>query len=272
MKQDFSRRRFVCGLAGGCVLVSTGILRRQVFAGEAGTPVLEGPEIDLHIGYREVNFTGKQKTATVINGSLPAPVLRWQEGKPATIRVTNHLAEDSSVHWHGMILPSNMDGVPNLSFPGIRPGETFTYRFDVRQNGTYWYHSHSGFQEQTGVYGAIVIDPAAPDPVAFDREHVVVLSDWSDAKPERVFARLKKRSEFYNFNQRTFSDLWRDLDENGLRATWNDRLMWNMMRMSDRDIADVTGYTYTYLMNGQTPASGWKALFRCRRKGSAQIC
>ncbi|EGG93741.1 Multicopper oxidase [gamma proteobacterium IMCC1989] len=207
-------------------------------------------------------MTGKEKIATTVNGSLPAPILRWKEGETVTLRVKNNLSHDSSIHWHGMILPSNMDGVPGLSFAGIKPGDTYEYQFAVNQSGTYWYHSHSGFQEQTGVYGAIVIDPKEPDPVAYDRDHVVILSDWTDETPENVYAKLKKMSHYYNRRERTAGDLWRDIKEKGVSNTWNERSMWNQMRMSETDIADVTGETYTFLMNGMTPEDGWKALFK----------
>jgi FtsP/CotA-like multicopper oxidase with cupredoxin domain len=160
-----------------------------------------------------------------------------------------------------MILEAQMDGVPGISFDGIKPGETFIYQFDVRQNGTFWYHSHSRFQEQTGMYGAIVIEPRRPDPFAYDRDYVVLLSDWSDEKPERIYAKLKKQSDYYNFRERTAGDLWRDIKQKGLAQTRRDRSMWNQMRMSDRDLSDVTGYTYTFLMNGATPEDGWFGLF-----------
>jgi FtsP/CotA-like multicopper oxidase with cupredoxin domain len=156
--------------------------------------------------------------------------------------------------------------VPGISFDGIKPGQDFEYRFRLNQSGTYWYHSHSGYQEQTGMYGAIVIDPQEPDPVDFDREYVVVLSDWSDTSPERIYARLKKMSHYYNFNERTIGDLWQDIKNKGIAQTWSDRAMWNQMRMSDRDIADVTGYTYTYLMNGNAPDQNWQALFQAGEK------
>ena len=156
-----------------------------------------------------------------------------------TLRVTNQLAVDSTLHWHGILLPPEMDGVPGVSFPGIAPGETFEYQFDVKQSGTYWYHSHSGFQEQTGMYGAIVIDAQRPEPFSYDREYVVMLSDWSDEQPERVYAKLKKQSHYYNFRQRTAGDLWRDLGSQGLKQTWNQRAMWNRMRMSYRDISGI---------------------------------
>jgi len=262
---DRSRRRFVQGLAVGGGLLSSGF-GPAVLAGTKTAPPqpqLPGNRFRLSVGYQPVNFTGRDRLATAINGCLPAPVLRFKQGERVTLEVTNHLAEDSSVHWHGLILPSAMDGVPNISdgFRGIPPGETFRYQFDVTQSGTYWYHSHSGFQEQTGAYGAIVIDPADGPRFGYDREHVVLLSDWSDEDPEDIYARLKKMSHFYNTRERTMGDLWADIKRNGLSRTWGERQMWNEMRMSDRDISDVTGYTYTFLMNGQSPAGNWTGLF-----------
>ncbi|HEC13328.1 MAG TPA: copper resistance system multicopper oxidase [Acidiferrobacteraceae bacterium] len=259
------RRRFVQGLAAGGLLTGLGIspLSSRAESGVGPQPqVLRGRSFDLTIGSQQVNFTGHPRPATTINGSIPGPILRWREGERVSLRVTNNLAHDSSIHWHGMILPTHMDGVPGISFDGIRPGETFTYEFDVNQNGTYWYHSHSGFQEQTGMYGAIIIDPKQSDPVSYDRDYVVVLSDWSDEDPSRIYAKLKKMSDYYNFNERTGMDLLRDIRDKGVSRTFSERKMWNTMRMSDRDLSDVTGYTYTYLMNGQTPAGGWAGLFK----------
>ncbi len=259
-----SRRRFVTGVAAGSALLGLGFSTQSCYAAASTRqplPSLRGSNFDIDIGYKTVNYTGRERPATAFNGSVPGPILRWREGDRVTLRVTNHLAHDSSIHWHGIILPANMDGVPGISFDGIKPGETFTYQFDVRQNGTFWYHSHSGFQEQTGMYGAIVIDPAKPDPVSSDRDYVVVLSDWSDEKPERIYAKLKKQSDYYNFRERTAGDLWRDISEKGVSQTRKDRSMWNQMRMSDRDLSDVTGYTYTFLMNGATPEDGWLGLF-----------
>jgi len=189
-------------------------------------------------------------------------LLRWREGDTVTLRVANSLREDASIHWHGILLPANMDGVPGLSFHGIRPGETYTYRFNVRQAGTYWYHSHSGFQEQQGVYGPLVIESREPEPFKYDREHVVLLSDWTDEKPERVFAKLKKQSDYYNFHKRTLGDFIRDVRERGLGPTVEDRQMWGDMRMNPTDLADVSGATYTYLMNGVAPAGSWTGLFK----------
>ncbi|MBC15420.1 MAG: copper resistance protein CopA [Desulfovibrio sp.] len=262
---DPSRRRFVKGVAIGGALIGLGLSPAKLFASTGSTspvPTIAGKHFNLSIGYQSVNFTGREKIATSINGSVPAPILRWREGDVVTLNVTNNLAEDSSIHWHGIILPENMDGVPGISFAGIPPGETYKYQFEVNQSGTYWYHSHSGFQEQTGMYGAIVIDPADPEPYEFDRDYVVMLSDWSDEKPSTVYAKLKKMSHYYNFNERTLGDLTREIKEKGLARTWTERGMWNEMRMSDRDLSDVSGYTYTFLMNGQPPAEGWTGLFR----------
>ena len=258
-----SRRRFVQGLVAAGALTAAG----RAFPGYPNLeslPELSGTEFELTLGEQTVNFTGHPRVATTVNGSLPAPLLRWREGENVILRVHNQLKVTSSIHWHGIVLPSAMDGVPGISsgFSGIQPGETFTYRFPIKQSGTYWYHSHSGFQEQTGLYGPIIIDPKTPDPFDYDRDHVVLLSDWSDENPHAVYAKLKKLSHYYNFNERTHTDLMQAIDASGLNATWQDRAMWNGMRMSPRDVADVTGYTYTYLVNGQPPASGWTGLFQ----------
>jgi CopA family copper-resistance protein len=264
-----SRRRFVQGLVVGGTLMGMGVSSRFSHAAQnlphAVTPqILSGTRFDLTYSPVPVNYTGKERYATAINGSVPAPILRWREGDTITINVTNHLAEDTSIHWHGLILPSSQDGVPYISenFTGIKPGETFTYRFPIKQSGTYWYHSHSGFQEPMGAYGAIIIDPKEPDPVSYDRDYVVLLSDWSDEDPNTIYHKLKKSSDYYNFRQRTLSDAFDDIAELGWSKFWKKRGMWNESRMSDRDIADVTGYTYTYLMNGVTPQLSHKK-FTC---------
>jgi len=256
----YSRREFVLG-ATALFSLPWGV-RAAVGDPRNGPVELTGNRFDLAIGYQTVNFTGKERIATTVNGSLPAPTLRWREGERVILRVRNDLAHDSSIHWHGMILPANMDGVPGLSFAGIRPGSTHHYEFDVRQNGTYWFHSHSGFQEQTGLYGAIVIDAADPEPFAYDRDYVVMLSDWSDESPERIYRRLKANSEYYSQTERSVADLTREIRAKGIAATWQDRKMWNRMRMSDRDLSDVSGLTYTFLMNGVTPEPGWFGSFR----------
>ncbi|MEO7939403.1 MAG: copper resistance system multicopper oxidase [Burkholderiaceae bacterium] len=262
-----SRRRFVQGLAAGGVLIGAAPWLRAAQAtapdsATAGTPELRGTEFALEIAELPVNFTGKPRMATAINGSIPAPTLRWREGETVTIRVTNRLREASSIHWHGIILPFQMDGVPGISFAGIPPGETFTYRFKVEQSGTFWYHSHSGMQEQTGMYGAIVIDPRDGDPIRADRDHVVQLSDWTDEGPMRVFSKLKAQGDYYNFNQPTALDFFRDVSRDGAKAALAKRKMWNEMRMSPTDLSDVSSATLTYLMNGTTPAGNWTGLFR----------
>lgn len=262
---NLSRRRFVTGLAVG---TSAGLLSSQGFAQAANrlssykTQVLSGTHFDLDIGYSPVNFTGRTRQATTVNGGIPSPVLRWREGDRVTLNVRNHLAHDSSIHWHGIILPSNMDGVPGLSFGGIKPGESYRYEFDLNQSGTYWYHSHSGFQEQTGMYGAIIIDPKEPPPYSYDKDFVITLSDWSDESPDDIYANLKKMPHIYNTNERTLGDWRREVNEKGLKAVRADRKMWNDMRMADSDISDVTGATYTFLMNGKTPSEGWMGEFK----------
>ncbi len=259
-----SRRTFVKGLAVGGAAASLGLVRQPAWAQprqRLDSSVLSGTEFHLRIGETTVNLTGSSRTALTINDSLPGPLLRWKEGDTVTLNVTNALADDTSIHWHGILLPANMDGVPGLSFSGIHPGQAYRYRFTVKQHGTYWYHSHSGFQEQQGVYGPLVIEPGEPEPFQFDREHVVLLTDWTDEQPERVFAKLKKQSDYYNFNRRTLGTFLRDVRRNGLSATLAERRQWGQMRMSAADLADVSGYTYSYLMNGQTPAGNWTGLF-----------
>lgn len=263
--RTLSRRHFVLG-ASSVLALSALPFSRQTWASPLAAlnspTILSGNQFDLQIGYQKVNFTGTERIATSVNGILPGPILRWKEGERVTLRVTNNLKEDSSIHWHGIILPSTMDGSPGFDFAGIKPGETYEYQFDVQQNGTYWYHSHSGFQEQTGLMGSIIIEPKDPDPVAYDREMVVLLSDWTDEAPEKVYAKLKKMSHYYNFRERTVSDNWSDIKTKGIAKTWSERKMWNQMRMNQTDISDVTGYTYTYLMNGVTPDQGWLGLFK----------
>ncbi len=221
-----------------------------------------GNLIELNIAETQIEVAGKQVKTTTINGTVPGPLVRLKEGSDALLRVTNHLREDSSIHWHGLILPFRMDGVPGISYDGIKPGETFEYRFPVTQSGTYWYHSHSGLQEQTGVYGPLIIDPVAADPLAVDREYVIVLSDWVFGDPHRVLKRLKKQADYYNYQKRTVPDFFRDSRQNGLLATVKNRLSWSKMRMAPTDISDVTGYAYTYLMNGNGLESNWTGLFK----------
>ena len=227
----------------------------------ADQSVLSGTSFQLEIDRTPFVVDGRRGRAVTINGTVPGPILRWREGDVVTLDVTNKLNEDTSIHWHGLILPPDMDGVPGISFPGIKPGETFRYRFPVKQAGTYWYHSHSGLQEPMGHYGPLVIEPKNADPVQFDREVVIVLSDWSFESSHRVFAKLKKQSDVYNVNQRTIGDFFRRARRGGLRDATRDRAMWGRMRMMPTDISDVTGATYTYLINGHGPADNWSALF-----------
>lgn len=256
-----SRRRFVTGALG---VATTSVLPLPSFAQPASptrVPELRGQHFDLGIGRTPVNFTGRDAWAKTINGSLPGPLLRWREGDTVTLRVGNSLREDTSIHWHGMILPANMDGVPGLSFHGIRPGEAYLYRFKVRQSGTYWYHAHSTLQEAMGVYGAIVIDPAGAEHVSADVDHVILLSDWSDEDPHSIVRKLRIQADYYNLHKRTVGDFIRDVRRDGLDATLDNRKDWGRMRMSPTDLADVTSLAYTYLINGSTPDANWTALF-----------
>lgn len=262
---DLSRRRFVQGLALGGTAAVFGLLRPgQAFAlpQAAELPALNGNSFALEVGETQVNYTGRASIATTVNGSMPGPILRMKEGSRVQLRVSNRLRVPTSIHWHGIILPFDMDGVPGISFPGIAPGETFVYQFDVRQSGTYWYHAHSGYQEQTGLIGAMVIEPANGERIAADRDYVVMLNDWTDDNPAGIFARLKKQSDYYNVAQPTVADFIRDAHKMGLREAFAMRKMWNAMRMNPTDLSDVSAYTYTYLMNGQAPAGNWTGLFR----------
>ena len=269
-----SRRQFVQGLAAGGAVLGLGLWPKQSWAlrSPGQLEVLAGTQFDLSVGETAVNYTGKTRPAITVNGSVPAPILRWREGTRVQLRVRNDLppgsihGDSTSILWHGILLPANMDGVPGLSFDGIGRGESYLYEFDVRQGGTYWYHSHSGFQEQGGMYGPLIIDPIAPEPFSYDRDYVVFLSDWTDMDPARLFARLKKLSEYDNYYQRTVGDFFRDVSNDGLRATLSDRAAWGRMRMTPTDLSDVNAHTYTYLMNGTTSLGNWTGLFRSGEK------
>jgi len=265
---DLPRRRFVQGLAASGLLLGLSSTIKPLWANEYSTadtgtaPILSGTEFDLVIAETPVNFTDKPRMAVTINGSLPGPTLRWREGDTVTLHVTNRLHEATSIHWHGILLPYDMDGTPGISFNGIAPGETFTYRFKVRQSGTYWYHSHSGMQEQLGMYGAIIIDPIQSDQVQAERDYVVQLSDWTDEDPMDIFKKLKMQGDYYNFNQPTLFNFFRDVVNVGFSAAIDKRSMWQRMRMNPTDLADISAQTYTYLINGTTSAGNWTGIFK----------
>jgi CopA family copper-resistance protein len=258
-----TRRRFVQGIAAGAALAACWWKERPAFGATAppNPALMTGTHFDLTIDTIPVNFTGRPSRATAVNGSTPGPILRLREGDTVAISLTNRLKQATSIHWHGIRVPADMDGVPGLSFAGVPPGETFEYRFPVRQSGTYWYHSHSGFQEQTGLIGAVIIDPRDRDPVEFDREYVVLLSDWTDANPETIFRNLKAQSDYYNYHRLTLPNFVSAVAEDGFRSTVSQRLAWARMNMSPSDISDVTGATYTYLLNGHAPNANWTGLF-----------
>jgi len=263
-----NRRRFLQGTAAMSMLAGLGRLAPAYAWQQTGHPLNDKmlsantDAFDLTIGRTPMKIGGIQTSPITINGSIPGPLIRLKEGREAILRVTNNLPEDTSIHWHGIILPPEMDGVPGVSFAGIKPGETFTYRYPVEQSGTYWYHSHSGLQEQLGHYGPLVIDPAEPEPFNYDRDHVVMLSDWTFDDPYHVLANLKKAEGYYNYQQRTVTDFFDEVSKQGWQKTLDERLMWGKMRMSSRDIMDVTGSEYTYLINGLPSVTNWTGLFR----------
>ncbi|NIQ94075.1 MAG: multicopper oxidase domain-containing protein, partial [Desulfuromonadales bacterium] len=263
-----SRRLFLQGVGAGLFVAGLQaafplpLWARTDQWGLAGLPPAQS-RYDLTIGYSPITIDGKKGTATAINGTVPGPLVRLREGDEVELNVSNALmdTEHSSIHWHGILVPFPMDGVPGVNFAGIPPGETYPYRYRVRQAGTYWYHSHSFLQEQSGTYGPLIIDPQDGEPWDYDRDYVVVLSDWSFEKPETIFRHINLLGHYYNYQQRTFGDLLDDVRDKGLKATINERMAWGRMRMSPVDLADVTGATYTYLMNGNSPDMNWTALF-----------
>jgi CopA family copper-resistance protein len=260
-----SRRRFVQGLAVGGAVAALDWGGRQAFGetGQQHTPAtLTGKDFELTIDSLPVKFSGRHSVATAVNGTVPGPILRWREGDTVTVAVTNRLKVPTSIHWHGMRVPADMDGVPGLSFRGIAPGKTFLYRIPVVQSGTYWYHSHSRFQEQTGLVGALIVERREKDSIEFDKEYVVFLSDWTDTHPETIFSNLKQQSDYYNYHQLTFRDFLSEAKKKGLRPTISDHLAWARMNMSPTDISDVSGATYTYLLNGNAPNANWTGLFQ----------
>ncbi len=265
MNQLIERRAVLrAGALGAVGFTFAGLIPAWAQSGSPGLlstlPTLSGDDIRLSVGHSAFKVGGRTGHAVTLNGVLPGPLIRLREGQNVRLHVTNNLDEDTSIHWHGMILPFQMDGVPGISFPGIKPRETFTYEFPIKQNGTYWYHSHSGLQEQQGHYGPIVIDPAGADPVAYDREHVIVLSDWSFLHPHQIVSKLKAEGGYFNRQKQTLAGMIKGGPEEQMSAS--ERRMWGEMRMDPTDIADVTAATYTYLINGHGPEENWTGLFR----------
>lgn len=263
-RDGLTRRRFVTGLGAGGLLAAMPLPASASPVTSGMVPAASSATWNLRVGRQRIELDRKVLHAPCIGGNVPGPILRWREGDTVTLNVTNTLRdEDTSIHWHGIRLPANMDGVPGLSFTGIPPGETFTYRFPVQQGGTYWYHSHSGMQEAQGLYGAIVIDPRSPDPNACARDYVIVLSEWTDVSPMDMISNLKMQDDYYVFRQRTLASLPREARAAGsIGAALKDRLQWSSMRMAATDISDVTGIIYTYLLNGHAPDMNWSGLFR----------
>ena len=262
MTKTMDRRRLLRGAglgAGGLALAAwMPAWAQSVSPGLApDLPTVSGEDIRLRIARQRMAIDGRQYRAIGVNGTVPAPLIRLREGQNVRLHVENALDEDSSIHWHGLIVPAQFDGVPGVSFPGIAPRSTFLYEFPVRQNGTYWYHSHSGGQEQLGLYGPLIIDPAGPDPVRYDREHVILLSDHSRSSPEAIFRNLKAMPGYYNYQRQTLAGLLAGRDQKG-----KERAEWGKMRMDPADISDVTGAAYTYLVNGHGPFDNWTALFK----------
>lgn len=265
MNRTITRRPFLkgAGLFGAAALID-GILppwAGPLAAQSSSSSQLSGSVIDLTISEIPIRVGTRRGKATAINGTVPGPLIRLREGQDVRINVTNRLKVDTSIHWHGVLVPPEMDGVPGVSFAGIKPGETFTYKFPITQYGTYWYHSHSAGQEQAGLYAPLIFDPAKPDPVQYDREYVVVVADWTPRSEDEMISKLKKRPGYFNFQQRTAGEFATDVKQFGWKSAIDNYLMWSQMRMDATDLEDVTGSTYTYPMNGLAPEQNWTALF-----------
>jgi CopA family copper-resistance protein len=217
---------------------------------------------DFIIDASPFSIDGRSGRAITINGSIPAPLLRAREGETVVVRVTNRLKESTSIHWHGLLIPNDMDGVPGVTFGGIGAGKTFTYRLPIKQNGSYWFHSHTGLQEQVGVYGPIILDPSDRDPVEYDREHVLMLSDWTFDNPMTLIEKLRKDAGYFNFSKLKSADYMKMARADGRVPSLFDRSEWARMRMDPTDLADISAYTYTYLLNGLSPQANWTSLFK----------
>ena len=254
------RRAIIRGAAGlGVTAALGGMFPGWAMAGTAGAAqgaVFSGERIRLDIGHTHVTFGGREGHAVTANGTMPGPLIRLKEGQNVRLSVANGLREDTSIHWHGLIVPFQFDGVPGISFPGIRPGQVFDYEFPIRQAGTYWYHSHSNMQEAMGLFGPLVIDPAGDEPAPYEREHVIVLSDWSSVHPHMQLRRLKQQGGYYNRQKQTLKSLLAGRDQ-----PLSERMDWGKMRMDPTDISDVTGSTYDFLINGHDTAGNWTGLF-----------
>ncbi len=265
---DISRRDFIKATGAGLFLAGLHCalpLPSWALSTNSGiTAASRQSRYDLAIAYSPIRIDGREGIATGINGTVPGPLVHLREGDDVLLTVTNQLEDTkhSSIHWHGILVPFRMDGVPGINFNGIQPGETYEYRYRVKQAGTYWYHSHSRFQEQTGTYGPLIIDPKDGEPFSYDRDYPVVLSDWSFTDPEIIFRNINLMGHYYNFQQRTVWDFFDDVGDRGFANTVADRMAWGRMRMSPVDLADVTGYAYTFLMNGHSPDMNWTALFK----------
>ncbi|WP_348654209.1 copper resistance system multicopper oxidase [uncultured Psychrobacter sp.] len=276
-KNRFNRRRFLTGsstLLGASMLSTLPTMANSALTksqnvvvnsdrADHKVPILTGNEFDLYVSEKMITVNGKSSMATLINDSLPAPTLKMQEGDTVTIRVHNQLNESTSIHWHGLLVPFEMDGVPGISFDGIPAGSTFTYKFKLTQSGTYWYHSHTGFQEQTGMRGAIVIEPKGRERYPIEEDHVILLSDWTHRDPHNLLKLLKQRADFDNYHLPDFKKLLSDIAATDLEAAYDKRKMWNQMRMMPTDFTDLSGETtFTYLMNGKTTAANWTQLVK----------
>ncbi|WP_201572231.1 copper resistance system multicopper oxidase [Psychrobacter nivimaris] len=277
-KNRFNRRRFLTGsstLLGASMLSTLPTIANSALGAnqknavinsdkpDHKVPILTGKEFDLYVSEKMITVNGKSSMATLINDSLPAPTLKMQEGDTVTIRVHNQLNESTSIHWHGLLVPFEMDGVPGISFDGIPAGSTFTYKFKLTQSGTYWYHSHTGFQEQTGMRGAIVIEPKGRERYPIEEDHVILLSDWTHRDPHNLLKLLKQRADFDNYHLPDFKKLLSDIAATDLEAAYDKRKMWNQMRMMPTDFTDLSGETtFTYLMNGKTTAANWSQLVK----------
>ena len=272
MSRNIDRRQVLRGAAlvgGGMALSAYMPAWAQPVSGGIVKPLptVSGTDIALTIDSFKLPVDGKSTPAIGVNGTVPAPLIRLKEGQKVRLSVTNNLDEDSSIHWHGLLVPFPMDGVPGISFPGIKARSTFVYEFPIVQSGTYWYHSHSGEQEQDGLYGPIVIDPAGADPIAFDREHVIVLSDHSQMTGAEIFRKLKQMGgAYFNYQRPTLAGLLA-----GREMKLKDRIEWGKMRMDPADIADVTGSTYTFLVNGYGPYDNWTGLFKAGERVRLRI-